>query len=57
MAKKKAGARGYVTLECKECKHRNYRTPKQLKGQVAKLALKKYCNTCRAHTDHKERKK
>ena len=60
MAKK--GSREYVTLECKDCKSRNYRTSKQLKPrgakkQVEKLALNKFCNTCRAHTVHRERKK
>ena len=30
MAKKKKGARDYVSLECTECGSRNYRTSKQL---------------------------
>ena len=60
MAKK--GSREYVTLECTECKNRNYRTSKQVKPrgakkQVEKLNLKKFCNSCRAHTPHRERKK
>lgn len=58
----KKGLREYVTLECKECKERNYRTSKQLKpkGQkkeIEKLALKKFCPTCRTHVVHVERKK
>ena len=57
MGKKKAGARGYVTLECTKCASRNYRTSKRLSGGLAKLDLKKFCNTCRAHVPHKERKK
>lgn len=61
MASKKS-ARDYVTLECTECKNRNYRTSKQLKPrggkkQIEKLSLRKFCNTCRNHTVHRERKK
>lgn len=61
MASKKS-LREYVTMECPECKTRNYRTSKQMKSQgsnkpVAKLELKKYCQKCRVHTAHKERKK
>lgn len=61
MATKKE-AREYLTLECSECKARNYRTSKRMKprGQkkeVAKLSLKKFCSTCRTHTAHRERKK
>jgi large subunit ribosomal protein L33 len=58
----KKGLRDYVTMECAECKNRNYRTSKQLKPRgsnkpVEKLALKKFCPKCRTHTPHKERKK
>ena len=60
MAKK--GSREYITLECSECKSRNYRTSKQLKPrgaqkQVEKLVIQKFCKMCRIHTEHKERKK
>jgi len=60
MAKK--GSREYITLECDTCKNRNYRTQKQTrakgsKNQAEKLILKKFCSTCRKHTEHKERKK
>jgi len=62
MAKK--GSREYMTLECTECKNRNYRTSKQMKprtakkqDQVEKLSLKKFCKVCRLHTVHRERKK
>ncbi len=57
MAKKSKFARGYVTLECEVCAQRNYRTSKRLSGGLAKLNLKKFCNTCRKHQPHKERKK
>jgi large subunit ribosomal protein L33 len=54
--------REYITLECKECKSRNYRTSKQLKPrgaqkQVEKLALNKFCKKCHKHVTHNERKK
>jgi len=57
MAKKAKEARGHVTLECKECASRNYRTSKRLSGGLPKLELKKYCKRCRKHQMHKERKK
>ncbi len=48
--------RQYVTLECTECKSKNYRTSKETRGS-SKLELSKYCRYCRKHTKHKERKK
>jgi large subunit ribosomal protein L33 len=57
VARKKIGNRGYITLECTQCASRNYRTSKRLSGGLPKLDLKKFCNTCRAHVPHKERKK
>ena len=57
MAKKKGQAREYVTLECTECKHRNYRTSKRVKGGAPRLELSKYCPSCRAHKKHLERRK
>ena len=50
--------REYVSMECKKCGSRNYRTPKQTKGeQKKKLELKKYCKICRAHVLHTEKRK
>lgn len=48
--------REYVSLECAQCRCRNYRTQKQSRGGE-KLNLKKFCKRCRAHTEHKEKKK
>ncbi|HJW87366.1 MAG: 50S ribosomal protein L33 [Planctomycetota bacterium] len=48
--------REYLTLICKECSNRNYRTPKRSQ-ETEKLTLKKFCKFCRKHTDHKEYKK
>ena len=57
MAKKAKQARGYVTLECTECKRHNYRTSKRLKGGTPRLELKKFCRFDRRHTVHRERRK
>ena len=47
-----------VTLECSECKNRNYRTTIKAKQQTkTKLDLKKFCRFCRKHTKHVERRK
>ncbi|MBI2193216.1 MAG: 50S ribosomal protein L33 [Planctomycetes bacterium] len=45
-----------ITLECTECRNRNYRTSKETKGSD-RLELKKYCRFCRKHVLHKERKR
>lgn len=55
MAKKTA--RMVVGLACTVCKKQNYVTEKNKLNTTGKLALKKYCNQCRKHTDHKEVKK
>jgi len=48
--------REYVTMECSECKQRNYRTPIETRGGT-KLSLKKHCKFCGKHTVHNSRKK
>ena len=55
MAKKNAEV---VTLECTECKNRNYQTPKLMKGEARtkRLEFKKYCPKCDKHTMHKQTK-
>lgn len=45
-----------ITLECTECKHRNYSTSKNKKKTTERIELKKYCSTCKEHTVHKETK-
>lgn len=49
-----------VKLRCTKCKSYNYFTNKT-KGKSndtdIKLELKKFCNTCKEHTIHKEAKK
>ncbi|MEI7942512.1 MAG: 50S ribosomal protein L33 [Candidatus Riflemargulisbacteria bacterium] len=43
-----------VTLECTECKRRNYATNKNKKNTTEKMELKKYCKWDKVHTIHKE---
>ena len=43
-----------VTLQCGECKRRNYVTTKNKKKTTGKLEFRKYCRFCRKHTTHKE---
>jgi large subunit ribosomal protein L33 len=48
--------RTIVSLECGECKNRNYSTTRNKKVQAEKLKIKKFCRHCRRHTEHKETK-
>ncbi len=50
------GSRQIITLECTECKNRNYVTTKNIKKTTERLELKKFCHICRKHTLHKETK-
>ncbi len=43
-----------VTLECTQCKRRNYTTVKNKKNNPDRIELKKYCKYCNSHTAHKE---
>ena len=54
MAKK--GNRQIFHLECSVCKNRNYTTEKNVTKTKEKLALQKFCNTCRKSTLHNEAK-
>ena len=45
-----------ITLECTECKRRNYTTDKNKKNNPDRMELKKYCKFCKAQTIHKETK-
>ncbi|WP_366017780.1 50S ribosomal protein L33 [Thermanaeromonas sp.] len=45
-----------ITLECTECKRRNYTTTKNKRNDPDRLELKKYCPHCGRHTVHKETK-
>ena len=43
-----------VTLECTECKQRNYNMTKDKKTHPERMETKKYCKFCKTHTLHKE---
>ncbi len=45
-----------ITLECTECKNRNYDNMKEKKNTPERVELKKYCKFCKKHTVHKETK-
>ena len=42
--------REIITLQCPECKNRNYSTTKNKKTTTGRLEFSKFCNTCRKHT-------
>jgi len=46
--------RDIITLECTDCKRRNYTTTKNKKKQTGRVEYKKYCRWCSKHTTHKE---
>ncbi|MDZ7835858.1 MAG: 50S ribosomal protein L33 [Alkalibacterium sp.] len=45
-----------VTLECTECKERNYLTSKNKRNNTERLEIKKYCPRERKVTLHRETK-
>ena len=47
-------AREIITLQCGDCKNRNYSSTKNKKTKSERLELKKFCRHCRKHTVHKE---
>ena len=48
--------RDIITLQCTDCKERNYSTTKNKKTTTARLEFSKYCKRCKKHTAHKETK-
>ncbi len=50
----KSDKRVKVTLECTECKRRNYITMKSKVNDRERLEVMKYCPGGRKHTLHKE---
>jgi large subunit ribosomal protein L33 len=48
--------RDIITMQCPDCKNRNYSTTKNKKKTTERLELNKYCPFCRKHTAHKETK-
>ena len=43
-----------ITLECTECKRRNYITVKNKQNDRERIEMKKYCRWDRSHTVHRE---
>jgi len=43
-----------VTLECQDCKRRNYQTQKSKRNNPDRIELRKHCRWCKKHTPHKE---
>jgi large subunit ribosomal protein L33 len=48
--------RDIISMQCPDCKNRNYSTTKNKKKTTERLELSKYCPSCRKHTAHKETK-
>ena len=48
--------RDLISLQCTECKRKNYTTTKNKRTMTGKLELKKFCTACRKHVLHKEAK-
>ena len=46
--------RDQITLACNDCKRRNYIKTKNKRLHPDRAEMKKYCPSCRKHTDHKE---
>jgi large subunit ribosomal protein L33 len=56
MASKKKDIRPVITLQCGECKERNYTTQKNRRNDPGRMELSKYCPRCQKHTAHRETK-
>ena len=48
--------RDIISLQCGDCKRRNYSTSKNKRKTTERLELSKFCPFCRKHTAHKETK-
>ena len=48
--------RDQISLQCDQCKRRNYMSSRNKKKSTEKLSLRKFCPACRTHTLHKEGK-
>ena len=52
MAKK--AVRTHITLQCTECKERNYITEKNRRNDPTRMELQKFCKRCRVVRLHRE---
>jgi large subunit ribosomal protein L33 len=48
--------REIITLQCSDCKNRNYSKTKNKKTTTGRIEMSKFCRFCRKHTSHKETK-
>ena len=46
------GPRENITLECTECKRRNYMTSKNKRNNTDRLEIVKYCKYCKKRTTY-----
>ena len=46
--------REIITMQCTECKRKNYSTTKNKKTKTERIELKKFCRYCRGHKVHRE---
>ena len=56
MASKKKDVRPVITMQCSECKDRNYTTEKNRRNDPNRMEMMKYCPRERKHTLHRETK-
>ncbi|MBM3924748.1 MAG: 50S ribosomal protein L33 [SAR202 cluster bacterium] len=54
MAKKRGDVRTLITLQCPDCRERNYNTQKNRRNDTGRVEFNKYCPRCRGHKLHKE---
>ncbi len=54
MARKSTDARAIITLQCSDCRERNYSTIKNRRNDTQRMELRKYCSRCRVHKTHRE---
>ena len=51
---KKGDVRTIITLQCGECRERNYTTTKNRRNDPNRIELNKYCPRCRSKRSHRE---
>ena len=51
---KRGDVRQLITLQCSECRERNYHTEKNRRNDPGRLELKKFCKRCRVVRVHRE---
>ncbi|PKB80801.1 MAG: 50S ribosomal protein L33 [SAR202 cluster bacterium Io17-Chloro-G9] len=54
MARKTTDARQIITLQCGDCRERNYTTVKNRRNDPQRVELRKYCSRCQVHKVHRE---